>query len=74
MAVTATPKSCSLILAVEAGITSDGSTIYAQRTIGRIDPALSDEKAYEFAAGVGALQSAPVGDIARSNKIILSRA
>jgi hypothetical protein len=74
MAVTATPKSCSIIIEVENDVASDGSTIYAQRTIGRIDPALADEKAFEFAAAVGTLQAYPVGDILRSNKVILSRA
>ena len=74
MAVTATPKSCSVILEVETGVSADGSTLYSQRTIGRIDPALTDEKAYEFAAAVGTLQSAPVGDIYRTNKVALSRA
>lgn len=73
MAVTATPKSSSVIIEVETGVTSDGSTIYSQRTIGRIDPALADEKAYTFAGMVGTLQSAPVGDILRSNKVILSQ-
>jgi len=74
MAVTATPKSCSVILEVENGVSADGSALYAQRTIGRIDPALTDEKAYEFAAAVGTLQSSPVGDIYRTNKVVLSRA
>lgn len=74
MAVTATPKSCSLIIEVETGISTDGSTIYSQRTIGRIDPALSDEKAYTFAGKVGVLQSAPVGDILRTNKVVLENA
>lgn len=74
MAVVATPKSCSVIIEVETGVSADGSTIYSQRTIGRIDPALADEKAYTFAGMVGTLQSAPVGDIYRTNKVILSQA
>ena len=74
MAVKATPKSCSLIIEVETGIAADGSTIYSQRTIGRIDPALTDEKAYTFAGMVGTLQAAPVGDILRTNKVVLENA
>lgn len=71
MAVTATPKSCSLIIEVETGVSADGSTVYSQRSIGRINPALSDEKAYTFAGMVGTLQVAPVGDILRTNKVVL---
>lgn len=74
MAVKATPKSCSLIIEVETGTSADGSTVYSQRTIGRIDPALSDEKAYTFAGKVSTLQPAPVGDILRTNKVVLENA
>lgn len=74
MAVTATKKASSLIIEVEADTAADGSTIYAQRTIGRINPAASDEDCFDFATAVGTLQSAPVGNILRSEKSILDRA
>lgn len=72
MAVTAHPKGSSLVLYVEDGITSDGSAKYSTRTIGRVNPAITDEVAYNFAASVGTLQIYPVGDIERVNKSILT--
>ena len=74
MAVTKTMQSTKLLLSVESDVAADGSTIYAQRTIGRINPAASDEDCFDFATAVGTLQSLPVGDILRSEKSILARA
>ena len=74
MAVTAHPKNSSLVIYVEDGITPDGGAKYSTRTIGRIDPALSDEKAYAFAGQIGTLQIYPVGDIERVNKSTLVQA
>ena len=74
MAVTARAINSSLILQVETDVAADGSTIYSSRTIGRIDPALTDDKAYSFAAAVGTLQKHPVGDIQRTTKYVLTNA
>lgn len=74
MAVTKTPKSCAVIIAVETGVGADGGAVYSQRTIGKINPAITDENAYDVGAAIGTLQSCPVGDIARRDINILSRA
>lgn len=74
MAVTKTPKPSAIIIAVETGVGADGGAVYANRTIGKINPALTDEDAYDIGAAIGTLQSCPVGDIARRDMAILSRA
>lgn len=74
MAVTKIAKSCALIIAVESDVAADGSTIYANRTISKINPELADEDAYDVAAAIGTLQSCPVGDISRRDVFVLSRA
>lgn len=74
MAVNARKISSSIILQVESDVADDGSAVYSSRTISKIDPALSNEDAYEFAANVGALQIYPVGDIQRSEKSVLTQA
>lgn len=74
MAVVRRATSTTLVLSVESGVAADGSAIYATRSIPKIDPALTDEKAYDFASAVGTLQSCPVGDIVRTDKCALSRA
>lgn len=74
MAVTKTMQSTKLILSVESDVAADGSTIYAQRSIRNINPALADDDAYDVAAAIGTLQSCAVGDIARQDLSILSRA
>lgn len=74
MAVTKTMQSTKLLLAVESGVAADGSAVYTQRSIRNVNPAIVDEDAYDVAAAVGTLQSYPVGDIARQDLSILSRA
>lgn len=74
MAITSENLTCSIGIKVEADVAADGSTIYKERTISRIDPAASDENCYDVAAAIGTLQSCPVGDITRTTKVILSRA
>lgn len=73
MAVTKHAVNTSVTIAVESGATADGSAIYSNRTIGRINPAITDEVAYTFAAQVGTLQSFPVGEIFRTDKASISR-
>lgn len=74
MAVTVTKKASSIIIEVEADTAPDGSAIYAQRTVGRINPNATDEDCYDFGSAVGTLQSLPVSEILRSEKSIISRA
>ena len=74
MAVTKKMQSTKLILAVESDVAADGSVVYAQRSIRNVNPAIADEDAYDVAAAVGTLQSNPVGDIARQDLSILTRA
>ena len=73
MAVNARVLSTSLVLAVETGVASDGSAVYSNRTISRINPALADADAFDIATAFGTLQQAPVGDIYRTKKELLTR-
>lgn len=73
MAVNARTVSSTLIIAVEVGVSTDGSAIYGNRTISRINPALADADAYDVASAIGTLQSSPVGDIYRTKKDVLTR-
>ncbi len=74
MAVTKKMQSTKLLLAVESDVAADGSAIYAQRSIRNVNPAIADEDAYDVASAIGTLQSNPVGDIARQDVSILTRA
>ncbi len=74
MAVTKKMQSTKLILSVESDMAADGSAVYTQRSIRNVNPVIADEDAYEVAAAIGTLQSCPVGDIARQDLSILSRA
>ena len=74
MAVTKTMQSTKLLLAVESDMAADGSAVYTQRTVRNVNPAIADEDAYDVAAAIGSLQIYPVGDIARQDLSILSRA
>lgn len=74
MAVNARVLSTSLVLAVETDTAPDGSAVYSNRTISRINPALADADAYDIAAAFGTLQYCPVGDIYRTKKELLTRA
>ena len=74
MTVTKTMQSTKLLLSVESDVAADGSTIYAQRSIRNVNPAIADGDAYDVAAAIGSLQIYPVGDIARQDLSILSRA
>ena len=55
MAVTKTVQSTKLILSVESDVAADGSTVYAQRSIRNVNPAIVDEDAYDVAAAIGTL-------------------
>ena len=74
MAVNARKISSSIILQVESGMAPDGSAVYSSRTISKIDPALSDDDAYNFATAVAGLQEYPLGDVQRSEKSVLTQA
>lgn len=74
MEVNARKINSSIVLQVESGVSPDGSAVYSARTISKIDPELSNEDAYEFAAAVSTLQSLPVWSIQRTEKSELSRA
>lgn len=74
MAVTRTEKSGTLTAMIETGMAADGSATYSARSVSRINPALSDENAYNWMSAFMTLQAAPVGEIQRTNKAMLSRA
>ena len=74
MAVTATPISSTISLKVEVGTTASGATKYGSRSISYINPALSNEGAYDAGDAIGALQVHTVAGIIRTNKLDLVRA
>ena len=73
MATVKKDPSTKLLLAVETGVKPDGSAAYSQRTIRSVNPALSDENAYDVAAAVGELQMYPLNGIARQDTAQLIR-
>lgn len=74
MAVTKSDQSTKIVLRVEKGVKPDGSTVYASRTLSHMNPVLSDEDLYDIGAGLGTLQTCPVGDIIRHDTATLARA
>ena len=66
-------KGTKLFLAVETGVAADGSAEYSRRTIQHVNPALSDENAYDVAEAVGALQVYPVNGVERQDTATLVR-
>ncbi|MBR1553615.1 MAG: DUF1659 domain-containing protein [Schwartzia sp.] len=72
MAITKTKQGTKLLLTVESGMAADGSTKYSQRSIKSVNPALTDEDAYEVATAVGALQAFPVVSITRQDLTTLA--
>ncbi len=73
MATTKTTQSTKLLLSVETGTGADGSMTYGQRAIRNVNPALSDDNAYDVAEAVGSLQTLPVESIARQDTSLLTR-
>ena len=51
----------------------DGSATYSRRTIQHVNPALSDDNAYDLAAAIGALQVYPVNGVSRQDTVTLVR-
>ena len=73
MAITKNVETTKLFLAVETGTAADGSALYSRRTIQHVNPALSDENAYDVAEAVGNLQVYPVNGISRQDTATLVR-
>ena len=73
MAIVKQDQSTKLLLSVETGLTADGAAAYSQRTIRSVNPALSDENAYDVATAVGALQTYPLNGVARQDTAMLIR-
>ncbi|MBQ8697939.1 MAG: DUF1659 domain-containing protein [Schwartzia sp.] len=73
MATVKKDQSTKLLLSVETGVKADGSAACSQRTIRSVNPAISDENAYDVASAVGALQTYPLNGIARQDTSALIR-
>ncbi len=73
MAITKNAQNTKLFLSVESGTAADGSAVYSRRTIQHVNPALSNENAYDVAEAIGALQAYPVNSIARQDTATLVR-
>ncbi len=73
MATTKQVESTKLLLSVESVVAADGSATYSQRTIRNVNPALSDDNAYDVAAAVGELQVYPVNGVSRQDTSKLIR-
>ncbi len=65
-------KAGTLTLYVETGMNPDGSAKTSARSIGRINPELTDANAYAFAAGVANLQQYALADVMRIEKSIIT--
>lgn len=74
MAVSQRKSACAVLFTVEVGTTPAGGAKFATRSFSRVNPNITDEDAYDVASGLAALQSYPVGDIARRNTVILVNA
>ena len=73
MAVTKSEQSAKLVLAVEVGTTASGAAKYAQRSISKMNPAISDGDMFDIGEGIGTLQVYPVGSIIRQDTAVLVR-
>ena len=73
MATIKQKESTKLFLEVETGVAADGSATYSRRTIQHVNPALSDDNAYDLAAAIGALQVYPVNGVSRQDTVTLVR-
>ena len=73
MAITKNAQNTKLFLSVESGTAADGSATYSRRTIQHVNPALSDDNAYDLAAAIGALQVYPVNGVSRQDTVTLVR-
>lgn len=73
MAVVKEKQGTKLVLAVEVGLTASGAAKYAQRSIAKMNPAVSDSDLLDIGEGFGALQVFPVGSIVRQDTAVLVR-
>ena len=64
-------ETSKIILKVENGVGKSGQTIFAQRTIQHINPALSDDDAYDIGTSLADLQSHTLGSVARTDSASL---
>ena len=65
-------KAGTLTLYVETGMNPDGSAKTSARSIGRINPELTDTNAYAFATGIVNLQQYPLAEVMRVEKSVLT--
>lgn len=73
MAVRRTNESAKLVIQVGMGTTEAGKASYKNRTVGNIDPKLSDADFYEVAAGLASLQAHPVNRYTRTESAVIER-
>ena len=71
MAATVTGSSTTLKLMVETGINKDGSSILAARSVPNINPALTNDDAYDIGKDLASLQQHPLDYVQRVNAISL---
>lgn len=60
-------ETTKLVLKVETGVNAKGAAVYSQRTIGNINPALSDADMLDIGNAIAGLQSCPLGGVVRQD-------
>ena len=71
MAVKKEALSTKLILKLQKGTNENGQPVYAQRSIGNINPAVSDDDFSAIGEGIGSLQTLPIDSVNRQDQAAL---
>ena len=74
MAATATSSATTLKLMVENGVNASGKVLYASRSLSGINPALTDDDAYDIGKDLAGLQDHTFSHVQRVNTINLHEA
>ena len=74
MAATATSSATTLKLIVENGVGANGKILYASRSLSGINPALTDDDAYDIGKDLAGLQDHTFSHVQRVNTINLHEA
>lgn len=72
MAVTRKDKTTSILIVVETGTDAKGLPTYSTRVISGVNPAITDDDAFEIGKALAALQKHTLGKIERNDKAKLA--
>ncbi len=71
MATSKTSQATTLQIKVKTGTKDDGEAIQATRTLSRINPALTDDDAFQVASGLAGFQAYELSSIHRVDSAVL---